>query len=287
MPNLPKNSSPAPGQNVGRSLSRKLNTSLAQLKLNKSEAQTASAVAAKEIRSAFMGTFGANPTGSSKELVFECIDFFDYVPNAAAGLRQYAFNPKSFNLTPPFPGAGGSASVEDNVGKIKAVRLYALPDFSTNVAAASVQVLFGCPVNKFGQYNSASTPPDQGGFKATAAQKATLLTPTSVSDWVEVGSWSAASIFKDANFGPTYTASQEQVLFTIACLDPDDASLLDLNVQFMVVVQVEQSLPPLGTAQVSLVESASVDAWTGPVDNTASVNDEPVMVTLKRLQNAI
>lgn len=254
MPHSPISVVPTLGKPVSKSLSAKLNNQLAHIKLCKiKKVDSTSAQAARDIRSAFMGSFGVNPSGSAKELVFECIDFFDYVPNPAAGLRQYAFNPKSFNLTPPFPGAGGSATVENNVGKIKSVKLYALPDFSLNVSAASVQVLFGCPVSKFGRYDNASTPPEQDGFVGTVAQRATLLTPTSVSDWVEIGGWSASSLFKDANFGPTYTPSQEQVLFTISCLDPDDASLSDLNVQLMVVVEVAQSLPPLGTAQVSVV----------------------------------
>jgi len=238
----------------------------------------------------FMATLTSNPQASKKELVLQAIDFFEYGGETQQALRQYKFNPNSFNLLPPVSGALGGP--DRNVGKITGCKVWALPSFIANgdgsgPSAATVQVLFGVPINNFQQLNVQPDPADntQDNYRGTAGQTATILTPTSVSDWVEVGSWKSSKLFSDSNFGPVYDDFGNQCLFTYSVVDPNAATQSAIKLQFMIEVTVEQTLPVLGTVKADQVATQSSDAWSGAT--TADVSDQPAMVSLVRLQNSI
>jgi len=225
----------------------------------------------------FLKTFGENPSGSQKELVWEFVDFFDYVKSTATPtkpFRQYILD-VSNNIITPSP-----LNPAKNIGRVEKVKLWALPQFDIDVGIASIAVDFGVPVVQSGAASALVS-----ANEATAAQKGTLLTPTSVSDWVLVGSYDAKSIFDQSNFGPVFNTSGDQVLFTVAVVNPDDGKESGSTVQFMLECTMSQTIAPQNNIKMKLIESADTNAWSQA--GTGSVADTPAFIRLKHLRNAL
>lgn len=206
------------------------------------------------VKGSFMGTFGSNPTGASKELVFKCYDFFDFSSSTATAVHQYKFAANNFNIAPPSDTATPGVVPDANVGKIISVKLWALPQFAIDTSSSLYEVLFGVPVCNYGETTVVGNPItgiDQESFRGTAGQCTTVLTPTSVSDWVLCGSYTSKSLFKDSNFSPVFDDGSGQALFTYAVVNPDDGQQVSENtsIQFMVEVEIAQALPVLASVQ--------------------------------------
>lgn len=272
--------------------SSRLHSALLRHKLNKSgvsEEQKASTTA----YTGWQNTFGMNPQAAKKELVLDIIDFFDYSGETTQAVRQYKYNPNSYNLLPVIPGALGGPT--GNVGKVVSVKVWALPEFEATTvngagpANATVQILFGVPVNSWQFVNDIvppATTPTQDGYAGTAGQTATTLTPTSVSDWVVVGEYQADQIFGDANFGPVYDDFGNQALFTYSVVNPDDATQSSTPLQMCVEIVCAQTLPVLGEIKAGQVASQNEDAWSNATEQDVP-DDQPAMVSLRKLTNSI
>jgi len=238
------------------------------------------------LHGSFLGTFGHNPSGSAKELVTQYVDFFDYVyDDSGTGqhIRQYKFNPNFNNLFPP-----ASLQPSANVSRVERVKLWALPNFQIDTADSSCIVDFGVPVHSVSdvKYVPGATPTvEVDAFRGTAAQKSTLLTPTSVSDWVKVGEWHAKSLFDDSNFSPAYDSLGNQALFTAVVVYPDNGAAYARNVQFMVEIEVAQTLAPLSQIEMTLIQTTRSEAWYDALPQGTGFT--PAFVQMKTLRNAI
>jgi len=225
----------------------------------------------------FLKTFGENPSGSQKELVWEFVDFFDYVksdPASPKPLRQYQLDVSNNIITP------SDLNPASNIGRVEKVKLWALPQFDIDTGISSVVVDFGVPV-----VQSGGTAALFSGNEGTAAQKGTLLTPTSVSDWVLVGSYDAKSIFDQSNFGPVFSTAGDQVLFTMAVVNPDDGKESASTIQFMLECTMSQTIAPQNNIKMKLVQSADANAWC--IAGPATLAETPAFIRLKHLRNAI
>lgn len=239
----------------------------------------------------FTGSFGNNPQGSKKELVLDIIDFFDYDGTTCNAVNQYKYSVNNFNIVPPDTNAISGAVPQKNVGKVTSVKLWALPAFSLDTDSSAVMVLFGVPVNAYGNTAIVGDPItgiDQQSYKGTAGQMATVLTPTSVSDWVMVGKWDATSLFGDSNFYPAYDDGSNQALFTYSVVDPDSGAATTTKIQFMVEVVQEQTLPILGSVDVGIFSGQTADLWDQAVTVAQqAVSKTPAMISLRKIQNSI
>ena len=145
-----------------------LQRSLAQFNIN----EGGNSDIQKDVRNIFW-----NPTASSREIVFKFVDFFDSPGTSGQTSDPYsAFQQFKFDI-------GDVVNWTDNAvttaagARVLRYRLYALPNFDPNfVSIATRAVLFGLPVRVGSE-----------GAIVTVATKTTILTPTSVSDWVLVG----------------------------------------------------------------------------------------------------
>lgn len=234
--------------------------------------------------SAFLGTFGMNPSGSAKELVIEYVDFFDYDPGAdptTAPFKQYKFNPNFNNLVNP-----ALNNPTENISRVNSVTLWALPQFAVSTVESSVAVDFGVPVHSVSDAILTATPSlEVDILRGTASQKSTLLTPTSVSDWVKVGHWSYDKLFAVSNYNPVYDSLGNQCLFTFTVVKPDNGVASAQGVQFMVEIEASQTLPPMSGIEVGRPASNNPTAWYNAVAGGTGVT--PAFVRLKGLRNTI
>lgn len=244
------------------------------------------------------GQFGLNPQGNKKELVLDVVDYFDYDGGTTNAYRQYKYRVNNFNLIPASLAQelcekSARTGVEEaitipinNIGKVESVKLWALPSFGIDVSDQVVQVLFGVPLQNQQAVNIKDPPEDstQDGYNGVGAQMTTTLTPTSVSDWVLVGSYKSGELFRDSNYGPTYDDFGNQCLFSYCVVTPDNGVQTTTKLQFLVEIEVSQTLPLLGSIVAGQIKSQSGDIFSNA--GTADVTSTPCQVSLKRVQSS-
>lgn len=250
----PKSSS-KPDNNTGRKSNtrRTQRTPHKDAVLAKQRALTLANSAESEIQANDVRNIFWNPTSSSREIVFKFVDFFDSPPVTGMQSDPYeAYQQYKMDIGDilNLANAGGASTPAARVTKF---RLYALPQFSVVTASSTVAVLFGLPVGA-----------GQDGSTMTAATKTTILTPTSVSDWVIVGEWDEATITSTAN----QFLSDGNTLYTIlgswvvvdadTFLVPELVSDANLGpVQYMAEITVAQALPNLFAVEAGQVQSTT------------------------------
>jgi hypothetical protein len=213
-----------------------------------------------------IGTGWYNPKSSSKEIKVVLTDFFDSTDGILGTYQQWLFSP----VNPFFPSAAGSADA--NLGKVTKVRFYALPSFTLDTSASPQMVIFGLPVLA-------------SGVGACASQQSTLLTPTSVSDWVSVGGWDASKIFADANVIPAVNdATSATPLGSLRVVNPDDYSASSVIVQFMVQAHVSYTLPQITMADYVVGSSLTNDFTTVLSDPPVT---GPILSQVEGMSNAL
>lgn len=202
-----------------------------------------------------------NPTASNKELVVRATDYFDSAPKF---YTQYLFSVNENGIFQS-PGLGSSA----NYCRVLSAKFYALPRFSNDaISSATVLVAFAVPATL--PLNSASTVEEQNS--TSLCQKSTLLTPTSVSDWVLVGEMKSTA-FDRSQAVPAYAANPGsnaglQVLGTLALLNPDDGTLSTSKVQYRVDIEYAQTVPNIATIKGAVPVTDNVAVWREPIDGT-------------------
>lgn len=204
-----------------------------------------------------------DPTSSTNELLLDVTDYFDSTGDAEFAFQQWLttsdyqiFNPK-FN--------------QANMVKLVSFDLYALPDFDLDTAASPVMVLFGVPVQV-------------SGTSSCAAQQTTLLTPTSVSNWVKVGSWSAKSLFADANVAPPDSEGDRICGGSFVVVNPDDMEPSALRIQYRAEARFAITMPQVIRWPIS-VPSLNTPAWDGVEDVDPA--EAPVVAQFVGMQNHI
>lgn len=212
-----------------------------------------------------------NPTAATREIHMTYVDFFDVKPLTTDGTpyRQYKADTSSFvDLDGIAPGTTAAFS------RITGFKLWALPrTVNAGVAGAVVAVLFGLPVQP-GSASSTTT----GG---TAATKTTILTPTSVSDWVLVGEWNEKTLATTSQVldinGTGFVA-----LGSFAVCDPDDFNLItyesesETGIQFMAEVSFAQTIPNVVNVAAGVSAAADVTVYTSTTGGSLSTN--PMMI---------
>ena len=216
-----------------------------------------------------------NPTSSDREIRTTLVDFFDYDfgTDIALAFKQYLFNVANvYGFNTASPGAPSP------MARLLGFQLWALPRFSNdNVADATLAVLFGLPV----------TGGAEGTTATTAALQTTLLTPTSVSDWVKVGEWNEETIDSTTQ-QPLITPDGNTALGTFVVVDPDDFEvLLDAtlpSVQFMAKTTIAQALPNLLDHEAGFFDG-SASLWAA-VPQTSGLSPQPLMITADQVVKA-
>ena len=209
-----------------------------------------------------------NPTSSDREIRTTLVDFFDYNfgTDIALAFRQYLFNVANvYGFNTASPGA------PNPMAQVLAFQLWALPRFSNdNVARATLAVLYGLPVTGGAESTTGTT----------AALQTTILTPTSVSDWVKVGEWNEKTIDLTTQ-QPLITPDGNSALGTFVVVDPDDFQvILDDTlppVQFMAKTIISQALPNIIDHEAGFFEG-SASLWAA-VPQTSGIPAQPLMVT--------
>jgi hypothetical protein len=125
-----------------------------------------------------------------------------------------------------------------------------------------------------------------------AAQSTTLLTPTSVSDWVKVMDWEASKLFKDSNIRPQIIVGESTVdrmpVASGVVLNPDDLTPLTTDgaqIQFMIRVKVAYSLPQVTTANFALKQGGDVALMS--VADLESPDSTPCLVNVTGIRNSM
>jgi len=194
-----------------------------------------------------------NPTAAAKEMLVTLTDFFESPAEVLSPYQQYQLdlrNALGFN--------SGSTGVVAPLARVTKFELFALPRTqNAAVAASTLAVLFGLPVN-------AGTGESAG---ATAATKTTVLTPTSVLDWVPVGSWSESTITSTVQQLLT-TPEGLTILGTFAVFNPDDWTPTNDAIQYMAKVTMAQALPSYFTVQGAVPTAIGETAYSSPVAST-------------------
>lgn len=191
-------------------------------------------------------------------------DFFDSSTDVNFPYQQYYVLPRNIIRLPV--GNGGASPY----ARIKKFELYALPRFSNaQVSQASALVQYALPVITVG-----TTGLEGGG---AAAVKTTLLTPTSVSDWVLVGEWNEETL----QLTSQSLAANVNGLTCCGALtvrDPDDmVTTSEVAIQFMARVTFAQALPSITTVSGSVPVASTANVFT-TVDSSVEPSDLTVMV---------
>lgn len=101
------------------------------------------------------------------------------------------------------------------------------------------------------------------------------MTPTSVSDWVCVGSWQEQTVFSSSEVSPAFVTPSGDAepslmaLGTFAVLNPDDLTLSSSVVQYRVELEVAVTMPVLSNIRASIPSANEPDAWWTWVESTA------------------
>lgn len=195
-----------------------------------------------------------DPTDATSEIRFRVTDYFDSSANATNYVDQYLFD-VSQEFVRPSPISG----MNSTMCFVESVTLFALPGFSVATNTGALLVPFHVPV----KFNA-------NGETQTACQQSTLLTPSSVSNWVKVGSWKAKKLFRDGIYSPIRSQGSNQVLFCVGCFEPDDLTPTTVKVQFRAEIIVSQNLPAMNAAIAGVFAAPS---WIDPIATGAAANN--------------
>jgi len=180
--------------------------------------------------SSFVSSGMDNPTGATSELRIKYECFFD-LENVYKQF-QIATEREIFA-----PDADASLS---NVSQVMSVKYYCLPKFvNSDVAGAVTAVLFSVPVLRAGLDTTAGT------GEGAAFQQTTVLTPTAISDWVHVGTYSYKSMNANQFVIPGNANNTLQCFGAFGLIDPDTGNLVSegVSVQCRAVVTIAQTIP--------------------------------------------
>lgn len=228
IPNKGKNNPPNKGKNVKNDKNIK---KVVRPSAYKPPARAVKAFAARQSADPKLASIFNNPSAANSEIHVTLTDFFE----SSSGLELYqqhladlASLAKLINVS--------TSGTSRPLARITKYELFALPRFNNgDVAGAALMVLFGLPVTP----SVAATGIAAG---STVATRSTLLTPTSVSDWVLVGRWtdhslsSAPSMLMSNSNG--YTA-----LGAFVVVDPDDFLPVATTIQYMARITFAQTIP--------------------------------------------
>lgn len=220
----------------------------------------------------------SNPDAASNEVELTLTDYFDYADMKASGVYLLGLN--------SIPNMRSIYQQTDMVGagtRIRRVRVYALPRFALDTATSAALVLFGVPTSMSqalgGQINF-----------VYLGQKATLLTPTSVSDWVMVGSYEFDNLFGVTGYEPVVTEVKDSLqpmtnLFEVQLLNPDDFSNLEIDCQFRVEVEYAAAVPLISQSLVAI--EATTIPWDGGFGIAYNPAPSKVLINPLKVRNAI
>lgn len=213
-----------------------------------------------------------NPSGNQSEVKLRARIFFQQ------GGPDYNADPFSqilFDIMDNNIFTNPATSSEKNLSRIESVSVYALPVFrnvlSDGVAGSVVAVLYGLPAFV-------------GGKGLTVAQRSTILTPTSVSDWVYVGGFSHDKTFSDGNVQPQVNSSNCQVVGQVAIIDPDTGNPIVntaddfISIQYYVDITYTQTLPTYTDVQGTIPVLNNSSGWDDI--NAAAPGNLPAMVSV-------
>lgn len=193
-----------------------------------------------------------NPSSATREMLVTLVDFLESPGEALAPYQQYQLDMRN-----PLGLEAGTTGVQSPLARVTSFKLFALPrSVNAAVASAVLAVNFGLPVT----VGSAAA---SGG---TAAVKTTVLTPTSVLDWVLVGEWTEATVSSTAQ--QLLSVDGRAVLGTWGLFDPDTWTASPDVVQYMVEVTVAQALPNWFTISGATVTSAATTAYSSALVGT-------------------
>lgn len=201
-----------------------------------------------------------NPSAAQKEVVVQYQNYFDSVASSYQQIKvDTSDNPMST-----------SGTFSEGIGRVDSFELWALPQFNLTTNSSTTMVAFGVPVSS-------------GGNPACAAQQTTVLTPTSVSDWVKVGSWRRSELFADSIILPLDDGVEGFVLGTCTVLDVDTLTLAETILQYRAVYDIAWTMPSASRLNQAVLTSTSSNAWSAAV--TGSLSTEDVMSSYIRLSN--
>lgn len=215
-----------------------------------------------------LGNWISNPTSAGNEVILAVTDYFDSDPTAAS--QAYLVNVPSL---PTISSVDGSSEAYGN--RIKRVHVHALPRFEEDTATSSSLVMFAVPALR------PITGDDSG--KNYFAQDATLLTPTSVSNWVKVGSYDFDNLFGVTGYEPVYTNVNDTVkksllnVFEIQVLDPDDFTASKNAIQYRVDIEYAANVPLIQQVYQTVLSEAT--AWKGGVSVATEVKSYTNVLT--------
>jgi hypothetical protein len=223
---------------------------------------------------ALMGFDGGD--SSTKEILFRYTSYFNSQDQAATGNSGVYY----FRTDQDF--IENAASSGSPVMKVESVSLYALPAFGLDTTSSPVMVLFGVPVRSM-----------DGTFIRNAAQQSTLLLPTSVSQWVKVGGWTADKLFEDSTLQPatvSNTTFSFAALFQWAAVNPDTFDVLPAvigsGVQFKLVVTVSQTLNVSQNVN-AWIEYAAAPDWDSILTTAPTTENYPSQIEALKLSSAL
>lgn len=214
---------------------------------------------------------------STKEILFRYTTYFNSLDQAATGNSGVYY----FRTDQDF--IENASSAGSPVMKVESLTLYALPGFGLNTASSPAMVLFGVPVRSM-----------DGTVVRNAAQQSTMLLPTSVSQWVRVGGWTADKLFADATLQPA-TVSSATLSFAALCqwavVDPDTFTSITgpdftEGIQFKLVVTVSQTLNVSQNVNAHIEYSADPD-WDSILTAAPSTQLFPSQIEALKLSSAL
>jgi len=214
---------------------------------------------------------------STKEILFRYTSYFNSLDQAATGNSGVYYFRTDQNFIE------NAASTGSPVMKVESVALYALPGFGLNTAASPAMVLFGVPVRSM-----------DGTFIRNCAQQSTMLLPTSVSQWVKVGGWTADKLFGDSTLQPA-TVSNTTFSFAALCqwavVNPDtfesiSGATFTEGIQLKLVVTVSQTLDVSQNVNAWIEYAADPD-WDSILATAPSTENYPSQIEALKLSSAL
>ena len=208
-----------------------------------------------------------NPTSATREIVYTVTDFFD-----STGDETLQYQQIQMSMENPL-GMLHAQGTPTPFGRVEKFDLYALPrSVNAAVASSTLAVLFGLPVV------GGSVPSDEttagNEAKGTAATRTTILTPTSVSDWVHVGHWDRKTLELSSQ---SLQAQQGMtVLGAMTVVDPDKWTPVTSKIQYMAKTTIRQSLP--NTVEVTGTVPSGGNANMFNIASTATPGKLDLMV---------
>lgn len=209
-----------------------------------------------------LGMFN-DPSSSMREIVMNITDYFD-LEHQNSRPFSYAFKNAQAIFSDLLTGG-------KNFIRVRRARFHALPRFSTTgIDSSLTNFILGFLVPGV---NAGALRPDEVSAKdrdrRATQQRTTMLTPTSVYNWIEVGTFNER-VFRNAMIVPlndllVQNADDEAlVLGTFALLNSDTGAIVnDVPIQMKVEIEVTATVP-LATSFSGYIAETVEDDWLFP-----------------------